>query len=101
MKSAPAAVSKAKAKNAAILFSEENEILAGKDEIHVKFKDMPNLERAGEETNIRWFAKVGSCVRVIGAGRWYVLSPSNVWCPLFYMCLTATVCWGPPRASRT
>ena len=48
-------------------------------------KNLPNLERAGEETNIRWFAKVGSCVRVIGAGRWYVLSPSNVWCPLFYM----------------
>lgn len=48
-------------------------------------KDLPNLERAGEETNIRWFAKVGSCVRVIGAGRWYVLSPSNVWCALFYM----------------
>ena len=48
-------------------------------------KNLPNLERAGKETNIRWFAKVGSCVRVIGAGRWYVLSPSNVWCPLFYM----------------
>ncbi len=50
-------------------------------------KNLPNLERAGEETeiNIRWFAKVGSCVRVIGAGRWYVLSPSNVWYPLFYM----------------
>lgn len=44
LKSAPAAVSKAKAKNAAILFSEENEILAGKDEIHVKFKDTVNVK---------------------------------------------------------
>ena len=44
MKSAPAAVAKAKAKNAAILFSEESEVLVGKDEIHAKFKDTVNVK---------------------------------------------------------
>ncbi len=44
LKSAPAAVAKAKAKNAAILFSEENEVLVGKDEIHAKFKDIVNVK---------------------------------------------------------
>lgn len=44
LKLAPAAVAKAKAKNAAILFSEENEVLVGKDEIHAKFKDTVNIK---------------------------------------------------------
>lgn len=39
MKSAPAAVSKAKAQNAALLFSDENEVLCGKDEISATFKE--------------------------------------------------------------
>ena len=47
--------------------------------------NLPNIEQAGTETNTRWFARAGSCARVIGAGRWYILAPSNEWKPLFYM----------------
>ena len=38
LKAAPAAVSKAKAKDAAILFCEQAEVLVGKDEIHAEYK---------------------------------------------------------------
>lgn len=47
--------------------------------------DLPNINKAGSETNTRWFARAGSCARVIGAGRWYILAPSNEWKALFYM----------------
>lgn len=39
LKSAPESVSKARIKNAAILFSKKNEVLCGEDEIQIKFKE--------------------------------------------------------------
>lgn len=60
LKSAPAAVAKAKAKNAAILFSEENEVLVGKDEIHAKFKDTVavKIDDEGIVADVNQIAKV-------------------------------------------
>lgn len=39
LKSAPEAVSRAKSKNATIMFSEENEVMCGEEEISLKYKD--------------------------------------------------------------
>lgn len=60
LKSAPAAVANAKAKDAAILFSLENEVLVGKDEIHVKFKDTVNakIDDNGIAADVNKIAKV-------------------------------------------
>mgnify|MGYP006899720876 CR=1 FL=1 len=46
---------------------------------------VPNMVQTGNTADSRWYAKAGSCARVINKGRWYILSPSNVWKPLMFM----------------
>lgn len=61
LKAAPAAVSKAKAKDAAILFCEQAEVLVGKDEIHAEYKKnvaTVKLSDEGIETAFKQTTKV-------------------------------------------
>lgn len=46
---------------------------------------VPNMVQTGNTADSRWYAKAGSCARVISKGRWYILSPSNTWKPMLYM----------------
>ena len=47
--------------------------------------DLPNMTKGGDLTVSARFAQPGSCVRVVGAGRWYILNASNVWKAMYYM----------------
>ena len=61
LKAAPAAVSKAKAKDAAILFCKQAEVLVGKDEIHAEYKKnvaTVKLSDEGIETAFKETTKV-------------------------------------------